>query len=76
MTSWWSSPQATRTECAEAVLALEGRSASDIFGYPDDLKFRSSLTLFAVVAEEGSVFEAGDHGTDGVLSCVQNASRK
>jgi uncharacterized protein (DUF1810 family) len=42
---------------AEAVLALAGRSVSAIFGYPDDLKFRSSLTLFAAVAEAGSVFE-------------------
>ena len=44
-------------ECADALLALEDRSASDIFGYPDDLKFKSSLTLFAAVAEEGSIFE-------------------
>ena len=36
-------------ECAEAVLAVEGRSASDIFGSPDDLKLRSSATLFAAV---------------------------
>jgi uncharacterized protein (DUF1810 family) len=44
-------------ECAEAVLALEGRSARDIFGYPDDLKLRSSATLFAAVQPHGSVFE-------------------
>ncbi len=43
-------------ECAAAVLAVEGRSASQIFGYPDDLKLRSSMTLFAVAAEPGSVF--------------------
>ena len=43
-------------ECAEAVLAVEGRSASEIFGYPDDLKLRSSMTLFARVAEADSVF--------------------
>ena len=43
-------------ECAETVLALEGLSASSIFGYPDDLKLKSSMTLFASVAEPGSVF--------------------
>ena len=43
-------------ECAEAVLAVEGRTASDIFPYPDDLKLRSSMTLFDSVAEPGSVF--------------------
>ena len=43
-------------ECAETILALEGLSASRIFGYPDDLKLRSSMTLFARVAEPRSVF--------------------
>lgn len=43
-------------ECAELVLATEGRSISDIFGYPDDLKLKSSITLFASVAGPGSVF--------------------
>jgi uncharacterized protein (DUF1810 family) len=33
-------------ECAEALLALGEVSASDVFGYPDDLKLRSSMTLF------------------------------
>ncbi|MHC1698005.1 MAG: DUF1810 domain-containing protein [Geobacteraceae bacterium] len=39
-------------ECTEILEATEGRSASAIFGYPDDLKLRSSLTLFASVAED------------------------
>ena len=43
-------------ECADAVLAIEGRSASDILGYPDDLKLQSSMTLFASVASPDSVF--------------------
>jgi uncharacterized protein (DUF1810 family) len=43
-------------ECAEAVLAVEGRTASDIFPYPDDLKLRSSMTLFEGAAQPGSVF--------------------
>ena len=42
-------------ECAEAVLAVQGRSASDIFGYPDDMKLHSSMTLFALVSEPHSV---------------------
>lgn len=33
--------------CTELVLAVEGRTAEDIFGRPDCLKFRSSMTLFA-----------------------------
>jgi uncharacterized protein (DUF1810 family) len=44
-------------ECVEALLAVDGRSASQIFGFPDDLKLRSSATLFASVAPPGSVFE-------------------
>lgn len=43
-------------KCAEAVLTIEGRSVSEIFGYPDDLKFKSSMTLFACVADPRSVF--------------------
>jgi len=44
-------------ECTETVLAVEGRSASNIFGYPDDLKLKSSMTLFAFVAAPDSVFD-------------------
>jgi uncharacterized protein (DUF1810 family) len=43
-------------ECAEAALTVKGRSAHDIFGSPDDLKLRSSVTLFALVSSENSVF--------------------
>lgn len=43
-------------ECAEAVRAVEGRSASEIMGNPDDLKLRSSMTLFAQVDGPDSVF--------------------
>jgi uncharacterized protein (DUF1810 family) len=42
--------------CAESVLRIEGRSAHDIFGSPDDLKLKSSATLFACVSPAGSVF--------------------
>ncbi|HET6420789.1 MAG TPA: DUF1810 domain-containing protein [Geobacteraceae bacterium] len=39
-------------ECTEAVMAVEGRSAPAIFGYPDDMKLKSSMTLFAFVDED------------------------
>jgi uncharacterized protein (DUF1810 family) len=44
-------------ECAEAVVRVEGRSATEIFGSPDDLKLRSSATLFASVLPPASVFD-------------------
>ena len=41
----------------EAVLAVEGRSLQAIFGRPDDVKFCSCMTLFALASgESGSVF--------------------
>jgi uncharacterized protein (DUF1810 family) len=43
--------------CAEAVLAVQGKSAYDIFDSPDDLKLRSSATLFAHVSPRDNVFE-------------------
>ena|SRR5688500_12987141 len=43
-------------ECAEAVLHHEALTASAIFGYPDDMKLRSSATLFASVSPAGSAF--------------------
>jgi uncharacterized protein (DUF1810 family) len=43
--------------CAEAALAIEGKSATEIFGSPDDMKLRSCATLFAHVSPAGSVFE-------------------
>ena len=45
-------------ECTEAVIALKGGSVSEIFGYPDDLKFKSSMTLFEKIAGTGSVFSS------------------
>jgi uncharacterized protein (DUF1810 family) len=44
-------------ECAQLVNLVEGRSIQQIFGYPDDLKFRSSMTLFAAVTSENKVFK-------------------
>ena len=43
-------------ECVEAVNRIEGRSAGQIFGSPDDLKFHSSVTLFARARPGASVF--------------------
>ena len=43
--------------CADATLQVEGRSAREIFGSPDDLKLRSCATLFASASPPGSVFE-------------------
>jgi len=44
-------------ESARATLGVEGRSALEVFGSPDDMKLRSSATLFASVSPAGSVFE-------------------
>lgn len=38
--------------CTNAVLAVEGRSPHEIFGSPDDMKFHSSMTLFAIACGE------------------------
>lgn len=43
-------------ECVRLVLDLEGRTAEAIFGFPDYLKFRSCLTLFAAAAPDLPVF--------------------
>ncbi len=45
-------------ECTKAVIALNDRSLSEIFGYPDDLKFKSSMTLFEKIADPDSVFSS------------------
>jgi uncharacterized protein (DUF1810 family) len=43
--------------CTEAALGVEGKTAAQIFGSPDDLKLRSCATLFDRVAGAGSVFD-------------------
>ena len=43
-------------ECTEAMLTVADRDLADILGYPDDLKFRSSMTLFAELSEPGSLY--------------------
>jgi uncharacterized protein (DUF1810 family) len=42
--------------CCEALLRNQGRKVQDIMGFPDDLKLRSSMTLFAMVSTQDSVF--------------------
>ena len=44
-------------ECCRTVLALDGKTAHEIFRSPDDLKFRSCLTLFARAAPDESLFD-------------------
>jgi uncharacterized protein (DUF1810 family) len=39
-------------ECTQLVMHVQGRTPAAIFGYPDDLKFRSSMTLFARAAQD------------------------
>src|ERR1019366_6609962 len=43
-------------ECTQLVNLIDARSIEQIFGYPDDLKFRSSMTLFRIVAEDNRSF--------------------
>lgn len=45
-------------ECTRLVNAIDGRTAHEIFGTPDDLKFRSSMTLFAHATPAGDDFIA------------------
>jgi len=44
-------------EIVETALQIEGRTANQIFGSPDDMKLLSSATLFAAASPPGSVFE-------------------
>jgi len=43
-------------ECTRLVNSISGQSIEQIFGYPDDLKFKSSMSLFACVAPDPQVF--------------------
>jgi uncharacterized protein (DUF1810 family) len=44
-------------ECVRLLLGVEGRTIADILGHPDDLKFRSSMTLFSRVAQDNAIFQ-------------------
>jgi uncharacterized protein (DUF1810 family) len=43
-------------DCTRLVTAVNGRSIEDIFGFPDHLKFHSSMTLFAQAAGDNEIF--------------------
>jgi uncharacterized protein (DUF1810 family) len=43
-------------ECTRLTTSVNGRSIEDIFGYPDHLKFHSSMTLFARATDDNGVF--------------------
>ena len=45
-------------ECSELAGRIETGTAREVFGTPDDLKFRSSMTLFGIAAPEHPVFAA------------------
>jgi uncharacterized protein (DUF1810 family) len=47
-------------ECAGIVVGVQGRTVEEIFGYPDDLKFHSSMTLFAKAAAVYARMNEGD----------------
>jgi uncharacterized protein (DUF1810 family) len=57
---YWSHPVLGRRllECVNLLLNQRNSDAHDIFGTPDDLKFRSCLTLFAQVAKNEAAFNA------------------
>lgn len=44
-------------QCTDLVLQIKGRSIEQVFGSPDDLKFRSSMTLFAKAATDDTIFK-------------------
>ncbi len=45
-------------ECTQLVLDVNGRSAKEILGYPDHLKFRSCMTLFLTAATDNTLFNS------------------
>lgn len=67
-------------ECSEALLNIEGRTVSEIFGFPDDLKLKSSITLFLTLAENDSVFDRvlgkyfGGYSDDRTLELLATAN--
>jgi len=65
-------------ECMKLVLTVPDKSACEIFGSPDDLKFRSSMTLFEAVGGSGLYGEALDRfygGERATLDILQEWSR-
>jgi uncharacterized protein (DUF1810 family) len=69
-------------ECTQTVCAIEGRSLGEIFGSPDDLKFRSSMTLFKAVSGDPMFrsaldkFCAGESDADTLAILKKQAPRE
>ncbi len=59
-------------ECTSLVNAIQGKSLSEVFGYPDDLKFHSSITLFAAATDKGSPNEDTRVFRDALAKYFQN----
>jgi uncharacterized protein (DUF1810 family) len=70
--------------CCKLLLAITGKSVSEILGFPDDLKLRSSMTLFAQATESapGTVFQKvldayfGGHADDSTLKQREKLGRR
>jgi len=45
-------------EITSALLEVQGKSAREIMGSPDDMKLKSCMTLFALVSDENNIFQA------------------
>jgi uncharacterized protein (DUF1810 family) len=57
-------------ECSGIVAHLQERSIEDVFGYPDTLKFRSSMTLFAHVAQASQGVQSGSATRFSTSACA------
>jgi uncharacterized protein (DUF1810 family) len=69
--------------CTSLVMQVEGRAIAEIFTDPDDMKFRSSMTLFAAVDSESELFKnalkkyfAGQPDEKTFLALVQNDAKR
>jgi len=45
-------------ECTQLVIDISDQSIDQVFSFPDDVKFRSSMTLFAVASDDSPIFRA------------------
>ena len=62
-TAYWEHPVlgSRLRECTQLVIDLEGRTAEQVFSYPDSLKFRSCMTLFERASTDPSIFRTALH---------------
>lgn len=54
-------------EISEELMKLESNNANEIFGYPDDMKLKSSMTLFSLVSEQEIFKKVLDKYFDGKI---------